>query len=416
MSLELTEETTFDAVREYLKDNIFSKEIIQFILDKGFDVSIQDTKGNSPLIFASNFSKTLGEETVRRLIDAGADLDFRNKKTGATALMSASAFSNDTSTEGTVKILIDAGANVDIQNNTGVTALMLSSTFSNQTSSNATVKMLIDAGVNLDIQNSFGYTALMLASKYSERTSSEETVKILIDVGANVDIQDNKGKTAVDFIQNKSLFNFKLLNQRIRVNITKTIRFEDPIMMSEEDIDIGKYIEEDKDNIVIVYDKNRYFFTNRETIVKQIEDATLYPCMKPDTMKPENILRTKPLYDLKKIGLIAGFPCVINKVFENPDHQLFALINTKEKYPSFVSDEILNRGGSFISGLHCQAGQESKISYMLTAVPSTQDNPETVQMGGVRTLKDIKKFERKQTKKLRRKTNKKIRKTAIKKR
>jgi hypothetical protein len=269
--------------------------------------------------------------------------------------------------------------------------------------------MLIEAGADLNKQSNNGDTALIFACSSSNTTSTENTVKMLIEAGADLNKQTNDGSTAYDILKeikptspllemlNPNKPN-PLLEQRIGLNITKTVTFQDPIMQTEEDINVGEYIMEDKDNIVIVYDKNRYFFTTRETIMTQKEDATIYPCKVADTLRVENIVRDKPLYDLKKIGFIAGYPCNISKLFENPDNQLFALINTEEKYPSFVSDEILNRGGSFVSGLHCQAGQESKISYMIVAVPSIQDNPETVQMGGVRTLEEIRMFERKSNK------------------
>ena len=56
-----------------------------------------------------------------------------------------------------------------------------------------------------------------------------------------------------------------------------------------------------------------------------------------------------------------------------------------------MSDDVLNRGGSYVSGLHCQEGQTSKISQLYVAVPSTKDNPDTIQMGGVKTTKRKKK-------------------------
>jgi hypothetical protein len=236
---------------------------------------------------------------------------------------------------------------------------------------------------------------------------------MLLDAGADVNIKNNEGNTALELATSENVIELIksyqasgniLLQQRIRVNITKTVSFSDPILLIDEDININDYIETNKDNIVIVYNKNKYFFTTRENIIKQKDDAIVFPCKTPDTMNPTNIISNRPLYDLKKIGLIAGFPCDMEEFFNNPKCQLFALINTSESYPSFVSDNVLNRGGSLISGLHCQAGQESKISYMIVAVPSIKDNPDTVQMGGMKQLKKNKKNKKKNT---RRKINKK---------
>jgi ankyrin repeat protein len=502
MVFSITETTTLVDAEEYLERNEYTEEIVQFILEKGeiydldfirdnlhypmiiwatmnsrikssentvkklidagADLNLQTEEGETALIFASCFSNTQStENTVKLLIDGGAELNLQ-KENGESALILASYLSNTTSTENTVKMLIDAGADLNKQTKNGDTALTIASCFTNRSSSENTVKMLIDAGADLNLRTNEGETALILASCFSNTTSTENTVKMLIDAGADLNLQANSGDTALifacgnidttstgntvkmlveagadlnkqlktgetayDILKNKiptspllKILNPNkpnpLLEQRIGLNITKTVSFQDPIMQTEEDINVGEYIMADKDNIVIVYDKNRYFFTTRETIMTQKADATIFPCKVPDTMRVENIVRDKPLYDLKKIGFVAGYPCNISKIFENPDNQLFALINTEEKYPSFVSENILDRGGSFVSGLHCQAGQESKISYMIVAVPSVQDNPETVQMGGVRTLEEIRLFERKskKTKKTRKsKKSKKSKKT-----
>ena len=118
---------------------------------------------------------------------------------------------------------------------------------------------------------------------------------------------------------------------RILANITKVVEFEDPIMMTTEEIHVEKYILEDPNNVVIVYGDNKYFFTNRENIYNQIDDATVYPCKTKGFNSLtifENIddhVENRPLYDLKKIGLIVPF-CDIMVFFENREAQLFGLI------------------------------------------------------------------------------------------
>lgn len=351
-------------------------------------------------MYFSEFSKTSSnEDIVKMLIDAGADLNIQTRD-GWTALMLSAERSKKTSTENTVKMLIDAGANLNIQNRDGLTSLMGSSKNSNTTSTENTVKMLIDAGAELNLQDRLGINALIYASGFSKNYSTENTVKMLVEAGADLSITDKNGKTAYDkMIQYNPtspiihLLNPEIPQETYRVNITKTVTFEDPIMLTEEEINIEDYLFESRDNIVFVYNKNSYFFTTRHIINSQKNDSTIFPCITSDTMRQENIMSNKPLYDLKKIGFIYGFPCDFNKFFINPDCQVFAIVNTNETYPSFVSDDVLNRGGSYVSGLHCQAGQESRISYLHVAVPSTRDNPDTIQMGGIRTLKDIENFE-----------------------
>ena len=404
---EYTHEEKYTYIKK-LTDKItttdFSSDVINQVNIKG-DTALIIAARNSDKI--NSRRNTYGDDIVKMLIAAGADLDIQDKDE-TTALMLAADYSNYTSTENTVKILIEAGANLDIQDVDGKTALMLAAENSNSTSTENTVKILIEAGANLDIQDVDGKTALMNAVENIDDTLT--TVEMLINAGAKLDISDNFGTTAYDYIPDEFISDrlrdelkvllkgddvdvdadddvlSALLSQRIRINITKDVSFTDPIMMEEENINICDYIEEDKDNIVIIYNKNDYFFTTRQIISTQKDDATLYPCVRTSHAlipRPENVISTKPLYDLKKIGFVYSFFCDMKQYFNNPDNQLFAIINTKQEYPSFISDRIFSgRDHDVVSGLHCQDGQESKISYMIVAVPSTKDNPDTIQMGG----------------------------------
>jgi len=64
-------------------------EIIRKHIDAGSDLNVTEpTRKSSPLITASVFGKT---EAAKILIDAGADLDYKNND-GATALHSAAFF------------------------------------------------------------------------------------------------------------------------------------------------------------------------------------------------------------------------------------------------------------------------------------------------------------------------------------
>jgi hypothetical protein len=187
-----------------------------------------------------------------------------------------------------------------------------------------------------------------------------------------------------EFIENNpELFTSYTQNENIqkrkRVNITKTVNFFDPIMQEEEDILISDYLEENKDNIVFVYDNNKYFLTNREIIDKQEDDAVVYPCKETSMAlipRRENVKENEPLFDLKKIGFMGGYFCDMTIYNNNPDLQTFTLVNTNKSYPSFVSKRIFSEGGDVVSGLHCQEGQGSKISKLLSAYPSVKDNPE----------------------------------------
>ena len=412
------EEYTHEEKSTYIKkitDKItttdFSSDVMNQVNKKG-DTALIIAARNSDKI--NSRRNTYGDDIVKMLIAAGADLDIQNKYEATALIYAVDAVVNGDNTTEIVKMLIDARADLDIQDEGGETALM-------NAGNTDVLRMLIDAGANLDIQDKNGATALMHIVENVGDTSTEETVKMLIDAGAKLNIKDKDRKTAYDYIPDDYIpddsvrFDLRivlsssprgadaadggadaealsaLLSQRIRINITKEASFTDPITMEEENINICDYIEEDKDNIVIVYNNNEYFFTTRQIISTQKDDATVYPCVRAShAIIPhrENVISTKPLYDLKKIGFVYSHFCDMKRYFNNPDNQLFAIINTKQEYPSFVSDRIFSgRDRDVVSGLHCQEGQESKISYMIVAVPSTKDNPDTIQMRGKRNTR-----------------------------
>lgn len=102
---------------------------------------------------------------------------------GQTALMIACANSNTYSNIETVKMLIDAGADVNFRNNRNITALFKSCQYSNTSSNVETVKMLIDAGADVNVTELiFGYTPLIMSCEIND----VETAKMLIESGADV--------------------------------------------------------------------------------------------------------------------------------------------------------------------------------------------------------------------------------------
>jgi ankyrin repeat protein len=313
-------------------------EVVKTLKSEGADVNVEDTYGNFPLLLAVRFNRI---EVVKALIDLGADIN-KNNRHGEFPLLLAARFNRIE----VVKALIDLGADINqiapygeypIKGNY---PLFIAANYGHY----EVVKRLLDAGADLHIK--IGEFDILT---YAEKKYFSPDINLLILSRAKPDLSE--------------------LSQKIYININKTVPFSDPIMLSNEDIHIETFIKENINNIVIVYDKNRYFFTNRDLINSQKNDATIYPCIEPDTMRRDNIIETKPLYDLKKIGFVAGYPCVMDIIFNNPKKQLFAIINTNETYPSFVSHN------NYVSGLlHCQAGQQSKISYMILAYQSTSDN------------------------------------------
>ncbi len=191
----------------------------------------------------------------------------------------------------------------------------------------------------------------------------------------------------------------------LNVNISKTIEFTDPITLEDLNVKIEDYVKEDDDNLVFVYDTNRYFLTKRSIIDMMRRDATIYPCFSADTMNPNNIGFNKQLFNLRNIGLFSSYPCNISALYENPQIQLFALFTSDKEFPAFISHDVLNQG-TMVSALHCQAGSGSKVSVLKVAQPSLTDNePQT---GGKKHKNKHKKKHHKRTyKKKSKKSNKK---------
>mgnify|MGYP001293035713 CR=1 FL=1 len=74
-----------------------------------------------------------------------------------------------------------------------------------------------------------------------------------------------------------------LLDGFIRIPLNKIEKFNDPIMLSEDNIKIEEFIAETPDNVVLMYfidsekaDKTiKYFFTQRSVIDKMAKDAAI---------------------------------------------------------------------------------------------------------------------------------------------
>ncbi len=110
-------------------------------------------------------------QTVRALIEAGADLNVREPSAGSSPLITAAVFGR---TEA-ANVLIGAGAALDQQNNDGWTALIIAAFFARVD----IVEALLAAGADKSIRNSSGWTAL------SAVTTPFEDVRNIYDfVGA----------------------------------------------------------------------------------------------------------------------------------------------------------------------------------------------------------------------------------------
>lgn len=122
---------------------IDSPEIIKILIDAGVDVDTRDRKGYTTLM------KTISAEVAQLLIDAGADVNATLTKRG---IQNTDTVLMITESPDVVRLLVNAGANINAQNIVGYTALMNTNSFEK-------IKALIECGADPYIENQFGYNA-----------------------------------------------------------------------------------------------------------------------------------------------------------------------------------------------------------------------------------------------------------------
>lgn len=149
-----------------------------------FDVNAPDAIGFTPLMQAAGWGRV---DQVERFIARGAEVNARlGSDGGATALFFA-AGRGDVET---LRILLEAGADPSIQTDKlRNTALIIAARDGHADA----VKVLIDADSPLDVANITGSVALVQASHHG----SVETVRHLLDAGANMNVESRAAGTAL---------------------------------------------------------------------------------------------------------------------------------------------------------------------------------------------------------------------------
>ena len=186
-----------------------SAETIKALIDAGADVNVKNKRGNTALMYAAGVNDN--SEVVKALLDVGADVDVKDDHYGNTALMYAAMYSGDDTLQDLrngfvdmvknseiVRALIEAGADVNVKNNRGNTALMYEAM---SRKNPEIVKVLLEAGAEVNAENDSGYTALMYANGTAKvyfyspsRDFSKPRVvrEILIKAGARDAKPENK--------------------------------------------------------------------------------------------------------------------------------------------------------------------------------------------------------------------------------
>jgi len=148
LNMLLTKAGWFNAI------NSGDLDLIKIFIDNKFDINVTNNIGNTALV---NEVKNNKINTVKLLLDAGADVNAKHVNSADTALDWAVEFNNTN----IVKLLLKAGANVNHQNNTGFTPLILSIKQKDIT----IAKILLEAGADTNIKTVIGNTARIIAKE-----------------------------------------------------------------------------------------------------------------------------------------------------------------------------------------------------------------------------------------------------------
>jgi hypothetical protein len=130
-------------------------------------------------------------------------------------------------------------------------------------------------------------------------------------------------------------------------------------------------MDNNKDLIAFKF-KDNFVTIEKETLKKMVdlsdsENSLFYECIEVNTMKPENIIKEKPLLNLRSIGLLSGgfirYEYILDVI--NGINRYFLIYDPdKQLLKSVVSDKVMRHRGSHVSASHCQEGQEGRLYEM----------------------------------------------------
>jgi ankyrin repeat protein len=151
-------------------------ETVKLLLDSGADIEARDEYRGPPLVDAASYAQT---DVVLLLLDRGANLHARDKY-GHTALIAAAcecAVATMNDAYDVVKLLLDKGSDVNAHSNDGTTALMNAA---GGFGGSSIVKLLLERGAGPRARDSEGNTALKFASE-RDRKDKVEFIRQALD-------------------------------------------------------------------------------------------------------------------------------------------------------------------------------------------------------------------------------------------
>ena len=162
-------------ISETEKERTISLEIVRRILEAGADVNARDVTENTALL-----EYALDEEVTKLLIDYGADVNARGMIFGP-ALLGANLE--------VTKILLEAGADVNLKSRDDESTALIRAA---ERRKPEVVTILLEAGAEINARDKYGKTALFAVLNGYEYNQYEENIpviKLLLNAGADVNIK-----------------------------------------------------------------------------------------------------------------------------------------------------------------------------------------------------------------------------------
>ena len=191
---EYPDRTTVESGKSPLFSHKIDQETLKILIENGADIDIKGKFGQTPLFYA------VSRETVsiaKILIENGADINARDKY-GRTPLF-------ESNNQKIAQLLIDAGADVNVKDKRDRTPL-----FEAKNRDQDVAQLLINLGADVNARDKYGRTPLF-------NVWDKSAAQLFIDLGININTQDNYGQTALFGVRNKYVAKL-LIDQGANVN------------------------------------------------------------------------------------------------------------------------------------------------------------------------------------------------------
>jgi ankyrin repeat protein len=198
-----------------------SYQAIEYLINLGIDINVQDKKGYTPLMYLIAKSNNITPELVdciKLLLNAKPNLDLKcNNSHNCLSIACINAIKTKDSS--IIKLLIRAGANVNILSNFNANCMSFLC-YKGPYLAIQLFDLLMDHMIDLNVQSKNtlngtydGYTSLHYAARgIVEKTSINAIIDLLLKNGADHTIRNNMNETYLDIIDIANTT--KVLNQK----------------------------------------------------------------------------------------------------------------------------------------------------------------------------------------------------------